>query len=87
MELNNLTKEQLLIKCKEMGYLGIQNKKKDELIELINNIDINYLSRKKLISKCVSLRIKFKKSITKKELITLFLNQKKEGAEIMEGII
>lgn len=77
MDMNNLTKKELLIKCDEIGYIGYKTKKKDELIELINNIDINYLCRKKLVTKCLSLKIQLtNKKLNKEELIQLINNAK-----------
>ena len=37
MELSKMTKDELLNKCNELGITKCKSKKKNELIELINN--------------------------------------------------
>ena len=41
MDLLKLTKQQLLFKCSELGFIKCKSKTKKELINLINNDNIN----------------------------------------------
>lgn len=84
MDIDNLTKSELLIMCKELGFVNYTTKSKEDLTQLIydirNNKNLHYLNRKKLVSKCFSVGIILKcKSFTKDELINLINIQLSKG--------
>jgi site-specific DNA-methyltransferase (adenine-specific) len=83
MDLNTLSKKELLVICKDIGITKCKSKNRNELIELISSksikintditaeMDLNKLSKKELLVKCKELGIQKYKSKNRNELIEL----------------
>jgi len=74
--MEKLTKNELIEKCQERGYIKCKSKNKTELINFLENKqeDLTQLSKLKLILKCGEKGLKKCKSKTKSELINLLQN-------------